>query len=171
MIVARMPTTHPIGTCAWMIVVCLVFRAAAAFGQDDPGKTAYTRACETCHGPGGNGDAQGPPLVLLAHNLAELTAIVRQGVGLMPAMPRSEVSDADIEQLYSYLKRISAGSMRRDHEAAVVRKGVLCGFVKKPVRFTAATSRPASVSAVWPRWPAPSSPDGRGARSSRASRS
>ena len=122
MIGARMLTKHPTGTCAWTILVCLMFGAAAAFGQDDPGKAAYTRACETCHGPNGNGDAQGPPLVPLAHGRAELTAIVRQGVGLMPAMPRSEVSDADIEQLYAYLKRLSGGSMATRPQSSFITK-------------------------------------------------
>ena len=116
-----MSTKSATGTCNWAIVVCLVFCAAPAFGQDDPDKAAYTRACETCHGPAGNGDAQGPPLVPLAQTLAELTAIVRQGVGLMPPMPRSEVSEADIERLYAYLKRLSEEAARGDNEASDAR--------------------------------------------------
>lgn len=161
-----MLTKHQTGTCARVILVCLMFGAAAAFGQDDPGKAAYTRACETCHGPDGNGDAQGPPLVPLAHDRAELTAIVRQGVGLMPAMPRSEVTDADIEQLYAYLKRLSGGSMAtRPHSSFITKAEDYEG-----PGFTAARPALPPVSAVWPRWPAPSSPDGRAARSSRASR-
>ena len=57
--------------------------------QQEKGKAAYAKAgCETCHGPGGNGNGQGPALVPFTLELPELVTIVRQGVGLMPGTPR-----------------------------------------------------------------------------------
>jgi mono/diheme cytochrome c family protein len=74
--------------------------------QQDAGKAVFARVCESCHGPAGAG-GQGPALVPFKKDLPELIAIVRQGVGLMPAIPRSEMSDAEIEQVHAYLKSLT----------------------------------------------------------------
>jgi mono/diheme cytochrome c family protein len=42
--------------------------------------------------------------------LTELIEIVRQGLGQMPALPRSEITDAEIEQVRAYLKSLTAGN-------------------------------------------------------------
>jgi mono/diheme cytochrome c family protein len=70
------------------LVLSMSFAAAApvsfASAQDkDPGKDAYARACESCHGPAGRG-GQGPALLPYTLKLSELIAIVRLGIGLMP---------------------------------------------------------------------------------------
>ena len=72
------------------------------------GKAAYAKAgCDTCHGPGGNGNGQGPALVPFTLELRELVTIVRQGVGLMPGTPRDRVSDNEIAEIRGYLIALS----------------------------------------------------------------
>jgi tetratricopeptide (TPR) repeat protein len=88
-------------------LACLFFFASRSFGQDDPGKAAFEKGgCEMCHGAGASGGI-GPALVPLVQDLEELTRIVRGGLGQMPSIPQSKASDADIEAIYGYLKRLS----------------------------------------------------------------
>lgn len=84
--------------------------AVPAQAQIDAGRAAYVKAeCEICHGPGGNGAGQGPALVPFTKDLQELTAIIRQGVGLMPGISRDMASDAEISQILAYLKSLGNG--------------------------------------------------------------
>jgi mono/diheme cytochrome c family protein len=83
-------------------------RQGGAHVGDDP-KAPYTRVCEPCHGSEARG-GQGPALVPFKKELTELIEIVRQGLGQMPALPRSEITDAEIEQVRAYLKSLTAGN-------------------------------------------------------------
>lgn len=78
--------------------------------QASGGEALYVEKCIMCHGPNGMGTG------LLARRMDvslleardDLTkdyviAAARQGIGNMPAIPRSEVSDAQIEQIANYL--------------------------------------------------------------------
>lgn len=77
-----------------------------AFGQEkNPGGAVFTRVCESCHGTAASG-GQGPPLVPFRKELPELVAIVRQGIGLMPVIPRSAISDEEIAQVHAWLKSL-----------------------------------------------------------------
>jgi tetratricopeptide (TPR) repeat protein len=90
-----------------IVLACVIVSASPGFGQDDPGKAAFARSgCEMCHGSGAGG-GMGPALVPLVKDLGELTRIVRGGLGQMPSIPQSEASDADIEAIHGYLKRLS----------------------------------------------------------------
>src|SRR4051812_31234860 len=73
--------------------------AAIATDDKDSGKAVFARVCESCHGVGASG-GQGPALVPYKKDLPELVAIVRQGIGLMPEIPRSDISDAEIAQVH-----------------------------------------------------------------------
>ncbi|MCC7415651.1 MAG: c-type cytochrome [Acidobacteria bacterium] len=86
-------------------LVGLLLVALPAAGQDDARAALERAGCEMCHGPGGNGDGPGPVLVPLPYDLPQLTAIVRQGIGHMPAMSRAEVSDADLALVFAFLNR------------------------------------------------------------------
>jgi mono/diheme cytochrome c family protein len=86
---------------------------AAIADEKHPGQVAYVRACESCHGPSGRG-AQGPPVVPYKWTLAELAAIIRQGIGLMPVIPRSAISDDEIALVHAYLKQLE--DLPRKHE-------------------------------------------------------
>lgn len=82
-----------------------------AVAQEDAGKAAYVRVCETCHGPAGKGGGQGPALVPFDIELPELLTIVRQGIGMMPAIPRDRITDEEIAQVRAYL--VSLDQTRR----------------------------------------------------------
>jgi len=71
-------------------------------GGDTRGKTAYAKACESCHGPEAKGGTA-PALVPFTLELSELIAIVRQGIGVMPGLPRDRVSDDEISAIRDYL--------------------------------------------------------------------
>src|SRR3954453_18605398 len=100
----------------FLILNCVFFLAAAA-DDKDAGKAVFQRVCESCHGVGASG-GQGPALVPYKKELPELVAIVRQGIGLMPEIPRSDISDAEIAQVHAYLK--SLGDQHAAHEPFAV---------------------------------------------------
>jgi polyvinyl alcohol dehydrogenase (cytochrome) len=84
--------------------------SSPASAPRNSGKEVYSNACESCHGPGANGAGQGPALQPFDRDLQALTAIVRQGINLIPAIPRSVIGDAEIPALYAYLKTLAARS-------------------------------------------------------------
>jgi len=92
---------------ATLLVAALVASAAVPGTPADAppqaaGKAAYAKTCESCHGPEGKGGtAQG--LVPFTLELKELIAIVRQGIGVMPGIPRDRISDAEISAIRDYL--------------------------------------------------------------------
>lgn len=74
------------------------------------GEALYIEHCMACHGPNGMGEGllgrrMDEPLLEKRANLTvqfvELYA--RQGLGNMPAIPRGEVSDAEMRQIAEYL--------------------------------------------------------------------
>ena len=66
------------------------------------GRPAYAKACESCHGPEGHGGTA-PALVPFTLELSDLIAIVRQGIGVMPGIPRDRISDEEISAIRDYL--------------------------------------------------------------------
>jgi mono/diheme cytochrome c family protein len=77
----------------------------ASTAHDDPGKAAYIRVCEVCHGADGRGDA-GPALVPLDKEVDEVLGIVRDGTGQMPPVSAERVSDDDVKHIVDYLKSL-----------------------------------------------------------------
>lgn len=81
------------------------------------GEALYLHHCAMCHGPNGMGTGllarRVQPALLEQRTLPAQYVILaaRQGVGNMPAIPRGEVSDADLKAIADYL---AAGP----HEAA-----------------------------------------------------
>ena len=106
----RTPRAHPKTAC--LCVLCVLCGELPASAQNDPGKAAYDRSpCLICHGPNGNGDGPGGPLVPITRDLVEFTGIVRQGLGYMAPIPPSEISDAEVERLHGYLTLVSASDL------------------------------------------------------------
>lgn len=75
-----------------------------------PGEKLFIVKCIMCHGPGGMGTALlsrrvKPALLEQRTNLTVDFVIqaARQGIGNMPAIPRGEVSDAELRQIADYL--------------------------------------------------------------------
>ena len=74
------------------------------------GEKLYVEKCAICHGPNGMGTGLlgrrvQPALLEQRTNLAAPYVIMaaRRGIGNMPAIPRGEVSDADLKQIADYL--------------------------------------------------------------------
>jgi mono/diheme cytochrome c family protein len=74
------------------------------------GEARYLEHCAMCPGPNGMGTGLlgrrvQPALLEARDNLPAQYVILaaRQGIGNMPAIPRGEVSDADLKQIADYL--------------------------------------------------------------------
>ena len=84
--------------------------------QQEQGKRVFDHICVYCHGPGVWGTNRLAKRYDKDHALLEsradlsagaIRAIVRAGVGSMPPMRRTEVSDADLDAVAVYLTRKS----------------------------------------------------------------
>ena len=82
------------------------------------GEALYVEHCASCHAPNGMGTGLlsrrvQPALLEARDNLPAAYVVVaaRQGIGNMPAIPRGEVSDEELQAIAAYL---AAGP----HEAA-----------------------------------------------------
>jgi mono/diheme cytochrome c family protein len=106
-----------------LVAVALALHVAAAAAQESPverGRQVYDKWCTPCHGAG-----EGKPGTISAAALyrgskpavlaerTDLTAAgikmaVRSGVFVMPRFRKTEVTDADLDAIVSYLTRSSA---------------------------------------------------------------
>ena len=108
------------------LLVALLLAGGAAIAQGPPpapkpetrssrpnatgGEALYVEHCAMCHGANGMGTGllgrrTQPALLEERGNLPAQYVIVaaRQGIGNMPAIPRGEVSDADLQEIADYL--------------------------------------------------------------------
>ena len=94
----------------------VVFAAeeAALSAQEQQGKQLYGRTCIYCHGPGLWATNRIAKRLDKDHALLEnrtdlspdgIRAIVRSGVGSMPPLRKTELSDADVDAIAAYLTR------------------------------------------------------------------
>jgi len=74
------------------------------------GEALFVQRCAQCHGPNGMGTGllgrrMQPALLEARDNLAAQYVVLaaRRGIGNMPAIPRGEVSDADLKLIADYL--------------------------------------------------------------------
>lgn len=81
-----------------------------------PGERLYLEKCAMCHGPGGMGTGllarrTDQPLLEKRTDLTVdyVVQAARMGIGNMPAIPRGEVSDADINLIARHLARAGEG--------------------------------------------------------------
>ncbi|MEO6387452.1 MAG: cytochrome c [Croceibacterium sp.] len=109
-----------------LMFALLVLAGSAAIAQGPPpapkpetlssrpnatgGEALYLEHCAMCHGPNGMGTGLlgrrvQPALLEERANLpaAYIVQAARRGVGNMPAIPRGEVSDADLKAIADYL--------------------------------------------------------------------
>jgi mono/diheme cytochrome c family protein len=98
-------------TAAALIVAIELLAMAAPLpraGQptSNPGKAVFDGICAGCHGPDGAGDI-GPRLVPFTRSSRELLAVVREGVGMMPALSARDISDDEVAAVAEFLKSLS----------------------------------------------------------------
>ncbi|WP_254914511.1 c-type cytochrome [Sphingobium sp. Z007] len=77
-----------------------------------PGEKLYIEKCAMCHGPGGMGTGllarrSDQPLLEKRTDLPAdyVVQAARMGIGNMPAIPRGEVSDADLKLIAQHLAK------------------------------------------------------------------
>jgi mono/diheme cytochrome c family protein len=109
-----------------LLIAALLLAGGAAIAQGPPpapkpttlssrpgatgGEALYLEHCASCHAPNGMGTGLlarriQPPLLEARDNLPADYVVVaaRQGIGNMPAIPRGEVSDAELKAIADYL--------------------------------------------------------------------
>lgn len=87
---------------ATMLLTGLTIVGAIA---DDPGRQAYEGHCQRCHGVEGRG-GEGPRLVPFRWTYEQALNRVRYPECEMPAFSSTELSDAEVRQIVTYLKSI-----------------------------------------------------------------
>ena len=87
---------------------------AALSAQEQQGKRLFNHTCVYCHGPGVWGTNRLSKRMDKEHALLEnrtdlspdaIQAIVRNGIGSMPPLRKTELSDADVAAIVAYLTR------------------------------------------------------------------
>jgi alcohol dehydrogenase (cytochrome c) len=79
--------------------------------QPDPGRAQYDQTCQSCHGPGGQGD-RGPALntnrFVHGSTDADLIHTIRAGVAGTQMPPFPQLTDEQTQQLVSYIRSLNA---------------------------------------------------------------
>jgi mono/diheme cytochrome c family protein len=110
-----------LGALAWVLGAALALRAGAAAADDaslsakeQQGKRLFNHTCIYCHGPGVWGTNRLAKRMDKEHALLEgrtdlsagaIEAIVRNGIGSMPPLRKTELSDSDVAAIAAYLTR------------------------------------------------------------------
>ena len=82
-------------------------QAAAAEGNADNGKKLWnTVGCYQCHGYSAQGGSAGPRLVPNPSSVASIVSYVRAPKGEMPPYTSKVLSDAQLTDIYAFLKTI-----------------------------------------------------------------
>jgi mono/diheme cytochrome c family protein len=87
---------------------------ASLSAQELQGKQLYNRTCIYCHGPGVWGTNRLAKRLDKEHALLEnrtdlsvvgIRTVVRSGIGSMPPLRKTELSDSDVDAIAAYLTR------------------------------------------------------------------
>jgi len=85
----------------------LMVMIGSARADDASGQATYGRVCARCHGDDPNDGADGPSLLPMYRNAAQVLSIVRGGTGQMHPLPESKVSDAEVNAIVAWLQTLS----------------------------------------------------------------
>jgi Fe-S-cluster-containing dehydrogenase component/mono/diheme cytochrome c family protein len=90
------------------LLAIVLLLALRAYGQQNataptPADLFADASCAGCHGANAMGGL-GPPLAETRLSLQEFRRIVREGRGMMPATPASEMPDTEVEQVYEFVR-------------------------------------------------------------------
>jgi mono/diheme cytochrome c family protein/nitrate reductase gamma subunit len=94
-------------TALWLLLMVLFFVLQAKAQRNDsaptPAELYSDSSCAGCHGPTAMGGL-GPPLAETKRSLQEFKQIVREGRGMMPATPPTEISDEEIGAIHAWVR-------------------------------------------------------------------
>jgi len=86
-----------------------VVASAQSSGNADNGKRLFLRdGCWECHGYAGQGSRDGARLADTALTTAQLTRYIRRPTGAMPAYIDKVITDAELADVWAYLKTMPA---------------------------------------------------------------
>jgi mono/diheme cytochrome c family protein len=88
-----------------LVLLMSVGTWAIGKAAEDPGQRVYNGNCSRCHGPEGRG-AQGPNLIPFNWTYEKALEQIRHPLCDMPAFRESDLSDAEVAQIVTYLKTI-----------------------------------------------------------------
>lgn len=95
-------------TALWLLIMVLLFVLQAAAQQNGsaptPAELYSDSSCAGCHGPTAMGGL-GPPLAETKRSPEEFKKIVREGRGMMPATPPSEMPDEEIAVIHDFVQK------------------------------------------------------------------
>jgi mono/diheme cytochrome c family protein len=84
-------------------------------GSADKGKRAFTSAgCVTCHGAQAQGTAAAPQIAPPPLELTAMITYVRQPTGKMPPISTAAASDAQLADIYAFLKSVTPPATAAD---------------------------------------------------------
>jgi quinoprotein glucose dehydrogenase len=78
---------------------------APAAAATRSGGDAFREVCQACHGVDGRGGV-GPPLAGLPMPASQVLGIVREGIGQMPPISTTELSDAEVTAIVDHLRAV-----------------------------------------------------------------
>lgn len=88
---------------------------AAAAGNAENGTRLYMKhTCYFCHGTAGQGSIAGARVAVVARNQQGFTRYVRQPSGQMPAYTDKILSDAELADIFAYLRALPAAKPARE---------------------------------------------------------
>jgi ubiquinol-cytochrome c reductase cytochrome c subunit len=88
---------------------------ATASPSAESGKRLYMKyTCYFCHGTVGQGGLAGARVAGITRNLQGFTRYVRQPAGQMPAYTEKILSDADLAEMYAYLRALPPAKPARE---------------------------------------------------------
>ena len=108
-----MTVMKTIGFVAAMLAAALA--VAQSNGNADNGKRLFLRdGCWECHGYAGQGGRDGARLADTALTAAQLTRYVRRPAGAMPAYIDKVITDAELADIWAYVKTLPAPKPAKD---------------------------------------------------------
>ena len=112
--VGRLVSILAFALCGAVAGVVIAAEEGALSPQEQEGKRLFNHTCVYCHGPGVWGTNRLGKRMDKEHALLEnrrdlsagaIQAIVRNGIGSMPPLRKTELSDADVAAIAAYLTR------------------------------------------------------------------
>jgi mono/diheme cytochrome c family protein len=108
-------------------------------GNIDKGKQSFTaNGCSGCHGDEAEG-GMGPQLASTAKSFPEFLSVVRKPKGVMPAFNAATLSDAQVADLYVFVKSLGSGAASKSPATSETNASVSSAPASVPETFSVTT--------------------------------